>query len=430
MRWGARRSAASESSPGNASSRSIRARSLACRGSTPAPSPASPRAGCAGGLSRLDRSSDPRLADSREHRGDTRVRVLDVVDVVLLGLLAREVEVEVDGRVVGAREQVPARRVDADLGDQVVERDEFAGALGHLGALPRAKEVDELHDQQLQLVGVAAERRVGGPQTRHVAVVVSPPHVDLAGEATLALVLGVGDVRGEVSVLAGGADQHAVLVVAELARAQPQGALARVRAALLGEHRQRVPDGARIAFVQNALVLPVVERGDGEARQRLLHAPDHHRDRRSPQLAGIRSRRIGEARGELLDVVAAIAVLRDRLAAGERGDRLAQLAHLRAGVVDIELTRDLVAVEREHARERIAVGGVTGVTDVHRPRGVRRDELHEDPLGLPRPAGAIALAGRECLPERAAKPGIRDEQVQEPRAGHLEALEARPEALP
>ena len=57
------------------------------------------------------------------------MRVLHVVDGVLAGLLAREVEVEVDGRVVRAREQVPARRVDADLRHELVERDELAGAL-------------------------------------------------------------------------------------------------------------------------------------------------------------------------------------------------------------------------------------------------------------------------------------------------------------
>ena len=50
-----------------------------------------------------------------------------------------------------------------------------------------------------------------------VAVVVGAPHVDLALEAALALVLVVGDVRGEVGVLAAGAHEHAVLVVAEVA---------------------------------------------------------------------------------------------------------------------------------------------------------------------------------------------------------------------
>ena len=86
--------------------------------------------------------------------------------------------------------------------------------------------MDELHDQQLELLGVAAERLVGRLHPRHVAVVVGAPHVDLAIEAALALVLVVGDVRREVGVLAVGAHQHPVLVVAEVGRAQPQRALA------------------------------------------------------------------------------------------------------------------------------------------------------------------------------------------------------------
>ena len=57
------------------------------------------------------------------------MRVLHVVDGVLAGLLPREVEVEVDRRVVRARQQIPARGVHADLAHEVIERDELSGAL-------------------------------------------------------------------------------------------------------------------------------------------------------------------------------------------------------------------------------------------------------------------------------------------------------------
>ncbi len=78
---------------------------------------------------RRGRRGEALLADLREHRRDPGVRVLHVVDRVLARLLAREVEVEVYRRVVRAREQVPTRRVDADLGDELIERDELPGAL-------------------------------------------------------------------------------------------------------------------------------------------------------------------------------------------------------------------------------------------------------------------------------------------------------------
>ena len=59
---------------------------------------------------------------------DPRVRVLDVVDRVLGRLLGGEVDVDVDRLVGAAVDEVPARRVDADLVDEVVEEDDVAAA--------------------------------------------------------------------------------------------------------------------------------------------------------------------------------------------------------------------------------------------------------------------------------------------------------------
>jgi len=86
----------------------------------------------------------------RQHRGDPRVRVLHVVDRVVGALAHGEVQVEVDGRVVGALQQVEARRVDADLLDQLVECHVLALALGHRGAPLDPDQVDELLDHDLE----------------------------------------------------------------------------------------------------------------------------------------------------------------------------------------------------------------------------------------------------------------------------------------
>ncbi len=115
------------------------ARSAACSGSRP------------GSIHACQCSLHARFPGLREYREDPRVRVLHVVHGVLTGLLDRQVEVEVDGRVVRAGQQVPAHRVHADLGHQVVEGDELPGSLRHLRALAAPHQVDELHDQQLQL---------------------------------------------------------------------------------------------------------------------------------------------------------------------------------------------------------------------------------------------------------------------------------------
>src|SRR5574337_906004 len=54
---------------------------------------------------------------------------------VVARLAASQSEVEVDRGVVAAPEHEPARRVDADVVDQLVEGDELAAALRHLRAL-------------------------------------------------------------------------------------------------------------------------------------------------------------------------------------------------------------------------------------------------------------------------------------------------------
>ena len=105
----------------------------------------------------------PGRAGFAQDAGDPRVGVLDVVDRVVAGLAAGQVEVEVDGRLVAAPEHEPAGRVDADVVEQLVERDEVAAALRHLRPLAGFDDVDEAHDQRLEGVGVGAERLDRGP---------------------------------------------------------------------------------------------------------------------------------------------------------------------------------------------------------------------------------------------------------------------------
>ncbi len=232
---------------------------------------------------------------------------------------------------------------------------------------------------------------------------VGAPDVDLPIEAALALVLVIGDIRGEVGVLAAGADQHAILVVTEVTRAQPQRALAAIRAPLLLEDRQRVGHRTRIALVQGALIGPVIEALHREGRERRLHLAHHDGDGGAPQLGGID--RVGlHQMDQLLDVGPPVAILGNRLAPGESHHRLAELAHLRAGVIDVELARHVVTPKFEHAGERIAVGGVAGVADVHRSGRVGRDELDQDALRRRGAPGAEPLAGGEHSGQRVRQP--------------------------
>src|SRR3954469_16998817 len=93
-------------------------------------------------LRRLGRNLGPfRVAPDP---GDTRVRVLDVVDRILLAPLRGEVDVDLDRLVRPAVGEVPARCVDTDLVHQLVEKDDVAAALRHLRLLAAPGQVDEL----------------------------------------------------------------------------------------------------------------------------------------------------------------------------------------------------------------------------------------------------------------------------------------------
>src|ERR1019366_10354470 len=98
-------------------------------------------------------------------------------------------------------------------------------ALGHRGAPLDPDQVDELLYHDLEGVGFAAERRAGGLQARDVAVVIGAPDVYEPLKSAFTLVLEIGDVGGEVGVVAARAHEHAILVVAVGARAQPQRAV-------------------------------------------------------------------------------------------------------------------------------------------------------------------------------------------------------------
>ena len=130
--------------------------------------------------------------------GDPSVRVLDVVDGVLLAPLRRQVDVDLDRLVGAARDEVPARRVDPHLVEELVEEDDVAAALRHLRRLAASGQVDELVDQHLDAVGVVAEHPRDGRVPVARAVVVGAEDVDRPVEAAVELVGEVDDVGGPV----------------------------------------------------------------------------------------------------------------------------------------------------------------------------------------------------------------------------------------
>ena len=98
--------------------------------------------------------------------------VLNVVDGVLERLPRDVGDVEVHRPIVGEQEEVEASRVRAHLVDQLVQRDERAGALAHLHRLAAPEERDELVQDDLDTIRVEAERRRRALHPRDVTVVI------------------------------------------------------------------------------------------------------------------------------------------------------------------------------------------------------------------------------------------------------------------
>ena len=257
---------------------------------------------------------------------------------------------------------------------------------------------------------------------RDVAVVVGAEQVDHAVVAALELVLVVGDVVGEVGRLAAGADQHAVLVVAELLRPQPQRPLGAIGVAALLEQRDRALHGAGRAVVEGALEEPGVE-VDPVGLERGPDAGHDRLDALGGQDSDVLVGRAGDLPRQLGHVVALVAVLGQRLATGAGADRLAEAVDLGAGVVEVVLARNRVAGLLEDPRQRIAERGVAAGRGGQRAGRVGGDELEDHLLGLLRRPGAERVAGLQQGLQRADEPVLGQEDVEEARPGHLDALD-------
>jgi len=111
-----------------------------------------------------------------------------------------------------------------------------------------------------------------------------------------------------------------------------------------------------------------------------------------------------------------------------RLDRLPEAAHLGAGVVHVVLALDPVAGPLEDACQGVAVGGMAGRGDRHRPGRVGAHELQVHVLAAG--ARAVVFARLEQRREGVQVPAVRHEQIEEARAGDLYALDGRAQPLP
>ena len=161
----------------------------------------------------------------------------------------------------------------------------------------------------------------------------------------------VGDVHREVGELAGRALEHAVLVVAVRGGAQPGGALGLVHAVEPLDHARHAGRAAR-ARASSGPSAPAGARAMPCTPSRISSIP------RCRQLLDVHVGGAVDRGGQLGHVVAVIAVLGRLLAARPGADRLAEAAHLSAGVVHVVLALHAVPGVLEDAAERVAVRAV------------------------------------------------------------------------
>ena len=133
-----------------------------------------------------------------------------------------------------------------------------------------------------------------------------------------------------------------------------------------------------------------------------------------------------EGLGQLLDVVAVVAVLRegngvlaleDLEVAGLDGD--GELMDLVAGVVDVELLPGVAAVPPEDVGQGVAQHAAAGVAHVHGAGGVGGDELHHHFFPVALVALAVEGAFLLDLGQHVAVPLVAQAEVQEAGAGDL-----------
>ena len=302
--------------------------------------------------------------------------VLDVVDGILVATLAGQVDVDLDRLVVAAVDEVPARRVDADLVQQLVEEDDVAASLRHLPRLAVLGQVDELIDEYLDPCGVVPDHRRERLEPRDVSVVIRTEHVDRALEPS-ELVADVRRVAGEVRRLAARPDEDAILVVPVRARPRPHRPVGLVGIEL-GDRRGNLVHDL-------ALPLPTVD-ADTEANEDVLDPANHRGDG------------IAVDQGKLIHVRTVVAVGGRVLPTPASLDRRSEPIDLGTRVVEVVLLLDGVAGEgradapRRRRRHRSAPSPRSGARSgsQRRARPGSAVTASADPAPKPSPAASIS----------------------------------------
>ena len=357
------------------------------------------------------------------------MRHLHVEHRILFGLALGEIDIEHEVRVALPHEKEVADRVPPDFVDQIANRQVAAGALGDFDLLAASH---HRHHLVQHVFGIAVrdphlECLQAHAHAQHGTMVIGALHVDRPREAALPFGDVIRDVRHEVRVVAAlcrALAHHAVLVVAEIGRPQPARAVLLVRVSRGDEAPfglidlaigvegglERVhiePDAKRLEIA----ILFFAERLDRKAANRV--------EIRSACVLGMRRE---VALGDLANVLAVITPFGDcHGAPAQLGDpglhAVREVRDLPAAVVVVELARHPPTGPFEQRRDGVTERGLTAVTDVEWPGGIRRNELDVDGATLPHVAPPVRRSRRKKGRQRTHDLRLRQEEVDESGAG-------------
>jgi hypothetical protein len=261
-------------------------------------------------------------------------------------------------------------------------------------------------------------------------MVVGTPDVDEVVEAAAELLGHVADVRGEVGRLAVRADDHAILVVTEGGRTEPQRAVLLVDVAMLAQPIDRTVHPA--LRMESPLAGPHVEAHAeaGETGLDALADPCGRPATEDVRSVGIRCGRLGPHRvrdleREVAHVLAVIPVLGQGLVAPDREHACAEITNLGTCVVEVVLARHTLAAGLEDTSEQVADECASGVADVQRAGRVGRHELDVHGAGSDRLDAAPGVRGAEHPVDLALQCMVRQAEVDESRRRDLNGRKRR-----
>ena len=374
-----------------------------------------------------------RLLRLTEDAGNACMRILDVVDRVFVRSLLREIEIEIQLAVEGAHQEEIPRCIDADLLHQFPQRHRLPRALAQLYDLTVTIETHHLQEKHRKLLGIVPECRHRRLDTGDIAVMIRPPDVDEPAEAARVLVVMIGDIRGKIRRYTVVAEDHTILVIPVVRRAQPDRTVLLIGGAAFEQH---IDDAAHCRRMERALTEPRIERhtevceilakcGEFLAIGNVLELFQTLLLGQSEIAIPVT---VDDALCRLYDIRTVVAILREQHLPSKEFQiacihRHGEQMHLIARIVDIVLALHRIACRPQQRHQSRADRRTASVPDVQRSRRIRADVLHLDRRRILRRQCTVGLTRTQNPTQGICHHIFFEIEIEEARSCHLRMIE-------